>query len=246
MQIIELFLPALILIFLLVYIHAIFGIEIIKRGVIFTDLAIGQISAIGIAISVVFFDGGFQSAFVFIFALIGALLITYATQKIEHIEAFIGMLYALGASTIMMILANTPDAMELFSKLSATDILFTSTDEVYKSATLYLFISIIMFKLYPRTSGLIKELIFFVSLAMVVTSSVQSAGVLVVFTLLVSPAFIALHQKRFKPLFFAWSFGITLSILAIIISYNFDLPTGYSIVFVMSFASVLSMFKRDN
>jgi len=243
MQIIELFIPAFLLLILLVYIHSIFGIEILKRGVIFTDLAIGQMSAIGMAISIGFLGGEYQNILTLIFALGTALIIAYASQKLKDIEAFIGMLYALGASSIMLILSHTPDAMEIFSKLSASDILFTSMQDVYTAFILYAIISLLMFFVYPKSKGIIKELLFFLCLAVVVTSSVQSTGVLVVFTLLVAPAFIGLRQNRFKPLYLAWFIGLILSILAIVLSYNLDLNTGYSIVFVLTLSTILLGLK---
>lgn len=245
MPIIELLWPAFILIVFLVFIHVIFGLEIIKRGVIFTDLAIGQIAAVGMAISIGFMEGEYQLLFTLSFALLGALLITYATQKVEHIEAFIGMLYALGASSIMLLLASSPQGAELFQKLSATDILFTSDDELYPSILLYICIAFVMFMFYPKTTGVTRELTFFSMLALTVTSSVQLAGVLVVFVLLVAPSFIALSQKRFTPLYLAWISGLILSVIALIVSYYFDLPTGYSIIFFQSLAVVVfSLFVR--
>lgn len=245
MPIIELLWPAFILIVFLVFIHVIFGLEIIKRGVIFTDLAIGQIAAVGMAISIGFMEGEYQLLFTLSFALLGALLITYATQKVEHIEAFIGMLYALGASSIMLLLASSPQGAELFQKLSATDILFTSDDELYPSVLLYICIAFVMFMFYPKTTGVTRELTFFSMLALTVTSSVQLAGVLVVFVLLVAPSFIALSQKRFTPLYLAWISGLILSVVALIVSYYFDLPTGYSIIFFQSLAVVVfSLFVR--
>lgn len=242
MQIVELLYPAFLLVLLLVFIHAIFGLEIIKRGIIFTDLAIGQISAIGMAISIGFLDGEYQTLLTLLFALFAAILITYAMRRVAYKEAFIGMLYAFGASSIMILLANSPQGAELFQKLSATDILFASMEQVYESAILYAIIAIVMVSIYPRTTGLLKELTFFASLALVVTSSVQSAGVLVVFVLLVAPAFIALYQTRFKPLFVAWGVGVVSSLIALFLSYHFDLPTGYTIIFVLSFVVMGSVF----
>ena len=244
MQLIELLWPAFVLIIFLVFIHVIFGLEIIKRGVIFTDLAIGQVAAVGMAISIGFMDGAYQLIFTLSFALLGALLITYATQKVEHIEAFIGMLYALGAASIMLLLASSPQGAELFQKLSATDILFTSIDEIYPAALLYVCVALVMFFVYPKTTGLMRELTFFSMLALTVTSSVQLAGVLVVFVLLVAPSFIALSQKRFTPLYLAWFSGLFLSVLALVVSYYFDLPTGYSIIFFQSIAVVLAALKK--
>ena len=132
MSIITLFYPAFILAILLVFIHSIFGLEIIKRGVIFTDLAIGQFAAIGVAVSLLFFEGNYAFWLTLSFALFGALLIAISTYRVEHIEAFIGMLYALGASAIIVLLSNTTQGTELFNKLQATDILFTTLEDLTK------------------------------------------------------------------------------------------------------------------
>jgi zinc/manganese transport system permease protein len=85
--------------------------------------------------------------------------------------------------------------------------------------------------------GLKKEFLFFLMLAITVTSSVQSAGVLVVFSLLIAPSYIGITQKRFNPFVFATSFGSLAILAALIFSYNYDLPTGYTIIFtVVSFS----------
>ena len=196
-------------------------------------------AAVGLAISIGFLEGEYQLLLTFSFAIFGALLITYGTQKLEHIEAFIGMLYALGASSIMLLLASSAQGTELFQKLSAADILFTSPEEIVPSAILYILVAAVMFLFYPKSKGLTRELTFFSMLALVVTSSVQLAGVLVVFALLVAPAFIALSQSRFTPLYVAWGSGLLFSMMALVASYYFDLPTGYSIIFFQSIAVVL-------
>jgi len=239
MQLIELLWPAFVLTILLVFVHAIFGVQIIKRGVIFTDLAIGQFAAVGMALSIGLMEGQNEFSMTLGFALLGAFLITYATQKVEHIEAFIGMLYALGASSIMIILASSAQGTELFSKLSAADILFVTPDEVYPAAVLYMVVALLMFVIYPKLSGIFKELVFFGLLALVVTSSVKLAGVLVVFVLLVAPAFIGLLQKKWPPLLMSWCVGILTSFMALALSYMYDLPAGYSIIFCLSMAAVV-------
>lgn len=239
MSIVELMWPAFVLAIALVFIHSVFGLEIIKRGVIFTDLAIGQIAAIGMALSVVFLDAEYQTALTLLFALIAAVVITWATKRVPSVEAFIGLLYALGVSSIMLILAQSSEGTELFSKLSAADILFTSKQELYKSLLLYAVVTSVMFVVYPRLKGVLKELLFFTMLAVTVTSSVQSAGVLVVFTLLIAPSYAGLMQKSVKPLLFACLFGSIAVMLALFGSYHLDLPTGYAIIFVTVLASLV-------
>jgi len=248
MSIIELLWPALVLAIALVFIHTIFGIKIIQRGVIFTDLAIGQIAASGMAISIAFMDGRHQTLMTLGFALLGALIITWASKKVEKIEAFIGLLYAFGISAIMLILAQSAEGTELFSKLSAADILFTSSADLYKDLAIYAFVALVMYFIYPKVSGMLKELLFFAMLAVTVTSSVQSAGVLVVFSLLIAPSYAGLIQSRWKPFDFATLFGSLAIILALFVSYNFDLPTGYTIIFTivtlsLAFVSLQSLKK---
>ena len=232
MSVVELLWPAFVLAIALVFIHSVFGLEIIKRGVIFTDLAIGQIAAVGMALSVAFMHSQYQTMMTLIFALSAAAVITWATKRVQRVEAFIGLLYALGISSIMLILAQSAEGTELFSKLSAADILFTSQDELVKSLLLYGGVAFVMFVIYPRLSGLKKEFLFFAMLAVTVTSSVQSAGVLVVFTLLIAPSYAGLMQKKIRPLLFACLFGSSTVILALFGSYHLDLPTGYAIIFV--------------
>jgi len=239
MSVVELLWPAFTLAIALVFIHAIFGVEIIKRGVIFTDLAIGQVAASGMAISIAFFEGAYQTPMTLLFAVFGALLITWATKNVKNIEAFIGLLYALGLSSIMLILAQSAEGTELFSKLSAADILFTDSETLYIDLALYGGVAIMMFGVYPRLNGLSRELVFFLMLALTVTFSVQSAGVLVVFALLIAPAYAAVVQKKIKPFLFAFLFGSLFIALALYVSYNLDLPTGYTIIFVNVFASLL-------
>jgi len=240
MSIITLLYPALLLAILLVFVHAIFGLEIIKRGVIFTDLAIGQFAAIGVAMSLLFFDGNHAFVLTLLFALIGAGLISFATYRVQHIEAFIGMLYALGASAIIVLLSNTTEGTELFNKLQAADILFTTTTDLWEPLILYTTVATLFFFLYHKLTGLLKEMLFFGLLALTVTSSVQLAGVLVVFVLLIVPAFLALLQSRFNKLSFAWVMGSLLIITALVVSYQLDLPTGYTIVFIASLVGIIS------
>jgi zinc/manganese transport system permease protein len=183
--------------------------------------------------------GAYKSAMTLLFAVLGALIITWATKRVEKIEAFIGLLYALGISAIMLILAQSAEGTELFSKLSAADILFTSSEDLYKDLAIYSFVAFVMFVIYPRVQGLKKEFLFFLMLAITVTSSVQSAGVLVVFALLIAPSYAGVIQKKFKPFAFATIFGSLAVLGALVFSYNYDLPTGYTIIFSVVSVSLL-------
>lgn len=231
------------LVIILVMLHSWFGMRILKKGIIFTDLAIAQFAALGSAISLGYFHSEYFYLLTLVFALFSAFLIAIASQRKIKLEAFIGLLYVLGASGIMMVLSHSAEGMEHFKSLLASDILFTPLDDVIKSAVIYGAIALILYKIYPRVNGFLKELMFFSLLALTVTSSVHLAGVLVVFVLLIAPALVSTSLKLNKPLISSFVFGWFFSISAIIISYYFDLPTGYTIVFLGALlSSIIVLF----
>lgn len=232
------------LVVMLVMLHAWFGQGILTRGIIFTDLAIAQFAALGSAVSLGYFHEEYYYPLTLAFALLSAFLIAFASQRKLKLEAFIGLLYVLGASGIMMVLAHSAEGMEHFKSLLASDILFTPLDALLQSAVIYLGIALVLWKVYPKTSGFTKELLFFSLLALTVTSSVQLAGVLVVFVLLIAPALVGIVLNPKKPLLVSWVFGWFFSILAILLSYYFDLPTGYTIVFLGALLSILIILVK--
>ncbi len=241
---IDILLTPIVLVIILVMIHSWFGIGVLKRGIIFTDLAIAQFAALGSAISLGYFHEEYFYILTLAFALLSAFLIAIASQRNIKLEAFIGLLYVLGASGIMMVLSHSAEGMEHFKSLLASDILFTPPVDVLKSAVIYALIALALWKIYPRLTGFVKELMFFSLLALTVTSSVQLAGVLVVFVLLIAPAFVAISLEFKKVLLSSFYFGWFFSIMAIVISYYFDLPTGYTIVFLGAlFSSLIVLLK---
>lgn len=226
------------LVIILVMLHSWFGLGILQRNIIFTDLAIAQFAAMGSAVSLGYFHGEQRYLFTLGFALFCAFLIAFASRRRLHLEAFIGLLYVMGASGIMMVLAHSAEGMEHFKSLLASDILFVTGEDLLESALLYAAIGAALWRLYPKLDGFVKELFFFSLLALTVTSSVQLAGVLVVFVLLIAPALVARMQHRFPPLAAAWLFGWSVSIGGIILAFLFDLPTGYTLVFLGALATL--------
>lgn len=242
---IDILLTPIALVIILVMLHAYFGRGILERGIIFTDLAIAQFAALGSAISLGYLDQEYFYILTLSFALLSAFLIAYASVRDINLEAFIGLLYVLGASGIMMVLAHSAEGMEHFKSLLASDILFTPPSDVYKSAVIYGLIALVLYKIYPKLTGFFRELMFFTLLAVTVTSSVSLAGVLVVFVLLIAPALVT--KSLNKGMLFSFIFGWLFSILSIFISYYFDLPTGYTLVFLGALSSsliVLSVSKK--
>ncbi|MEN8223212.1 MAG: metal ABC transporter permease [Acidobacteriota bacterium] len=221
-------------------IHSYFGIEIIKRGIIFTDLAIGQMAALGAAISLMFFEGQFMYFISLAFALSAGFINSLATRKVKHVEAFIGLMYAFGVAGVFILLSQSAHGTEEFQKLLAADILFTPIHEILKTAILYSILGGFLFFLHKRVNGMLKDVLFFTTFAVTVTSSVRLAGVFVIFALLIAPAFIALRTGRKRVVICSWIIGIVINLIALGVSYNLDLPTGYTIVFFHALAAMLS------
>jgi zinc/manganese transport system permease protein len=245
---IDILFSAFILSLVLLGIHSYFGIEIIRRGIIFTDLAIGQMAAFGAAVSVLFLDGSYLYPISLGFALLAALLNSLAARREKHLEAFIGLLYAFGVSGVFILLSKSPHGMEEFQNLLAADILFTPMSKIITVGILYLALGLILYFVNKKASGFLKEFLFFAIFAFTVTSSVQLAGVLVVFALLIGPTFTALkiQNKKLPPVITAWIIGLVVNLAAIAASYEFDLPTGYTIVMLHALtAIVFSFIKKD-
>ncbi len=230
-MILDLFLSSFLLSVVLVGIHAYFGREIVKRGIIFTDIAVAQLSGVGIALSLVLLDGRYAYFFSLLFGLSASLLIALSQRLKEYSEAFIGLLYALGFSLVVLVLSFSAHGMEELKKLTASDILFVRLEEVFKTALIYSLIGLLLY-LRRHFRGLWQELSFFALFSLTLASSVKLAGVLVVFSLLVSPALVSLLLHR--GLIFAWIWGSFWSFLAIALSFWLDLPTGYSLVFLQA------------
>ncbi len=221
-------------------IHSYFGIEIIKRGIIFTDLAIGQMAALGAAMSIIFLDGQYMYVISLLFALFGGFLNSIAVRKVRHVEAFIGLMYALGVSGVFILLSKAAHGTEEFQKLLAADILFTPMSEIIKTAVLYSGLGLFIYFLDNRVKGILKDVLFFTTFSVMITTSVRLAGVFVVFALLIAPAFIALRSGEKGVVIRSWIIGIIVNIIALGVSYRHDFPTGYTIVFFHALAAMLS------
>ncbi len=245
--------PALVISIVLLGIHSYYGIRIIQRNIIFTDLAIGQMAAFGAAVSIFFYRGDYMYMTSLAFALLTALIISIVAKRARYLEAVIGLIYALGISGVFIILSKAPQGMEEFQNLMAYDILFTRMKDVITIGIVYLGIGVFLYVSYRRTKGFLHELIFFATFAATVTSSVKLAGVLVVFAILLAPAFIALQITSLKSvpelfkknqLILAWVIGTIINIIAIMVSYWGDFPTGYTLVFCNALMAVLIGFLK--
>lgn len=237
----DLMLQSLVLSFLLLGIHAYFGLEIVRRGIIFTDIAVAQLSAAGLALSLLLFDRPSQLLSLAL-ALLGSLLVALSQRRREYSEAFIGLLYALSLSSVVLILSRSPRGMEDFLRLTASDILLVPREDIVRTGLLFLVFGVLLYLRRFVGSEILKEVSFFSIFALTVTTSVKLAGVLVVFSMLVAPALVSLILGR--SLIFAWVYGSLLNIVGLILAFYLDLPAGFFLVFLHALAGILIFLIR--
>lgn len=221
--------PALVAGLMIALTHAPFGIEVLKRGIIFIDLALAQIAGLGFVLA----DIVLHDASHWVMQCV-ALLIALATvvffHKLEKAaptkqEAVIGVSYVLAASVAMLLLEHDPHGGERIQHLLSGHMLFITWQDVIIHMPVYSFILAVFF-LKPVKNNSIG---FYVLFAVLITSSVQLVGVYVVFSSLILPA-LAAEKSSNHPYKTAWLCGIvsvTLGIGAAVLS---DMPAGPVIV----------------
>ncbi|MCA9406928.1 MAG: metal ABC transporter permease [Candidatus Omnitrophica bacterium] len=233
-------------------IHAYLGMHVIKRQVIFVDLALAQIAVLGASVGLLLgyeIDSAQGYWFSLTFTVIGAAIFAatrFKEQKIPQ-EAIIGIIYVVAASLMLIILSFSGEGTEHIRQSLIGNILLVRPAELMKIFVIYSVVGAIHF-IFRHQFYLISDnakeafqkgvrvrkwdFFFYITFGLVVTSSVKLAGVLLVFSFLVIPAVCAMilsdHIKT--RLLLGWTIGTIGSIIGITISYWFDLPTGASVV----------------
>jgi len=188
-----------------------------------------------------------------LFTFCGALLLAGVRRFEQKVpaEAFIGVLYVMGAALVVLLMDRAPHGGELVKQLMVGQILWVSWRDVLIEAVVYGLVGVVFLFLHTRLyavstgsggpekpgSVFFYDMVFYTLFGIVVTVSVRVAGVLLVFTYLVVPAVIAvLLTERFSTrLMTGWFSGIMISLAGISISYWLDFPTGAATVAVAGF-----------
>jgi zinc/manganese transport system permease protein len=239
-------------------IHAYLGFHVVKRGVIFVDLSMAQIAALGLAVAIVLNLHEHPLAnylFPVGATLIGAVLFAWL-RHLEHrvpMEAFIGITFASVQAVVLLILAHAPSGTEHFKETLVGAIFTVDPITVTKTAIIYLVIGIIHFLLRKplfeitnepakaRSSGRNLfgwDVLFYGTFGVVVTSSVRIAGVLLVFALLVIPAVagVLVSDRSSIRLLVGWTFGFFCSIAGLLAAFAFNTPATPTIIAVLTLA----------
>lgn len=240
-------------------IHAYLGVHVVERGVIFVDLALAQIAALGATIAILVgmdVHGGGSYWVSLAFTFLGAGIFAIARTRKGNIpqEAFIGIAYAVASAAAILAMSKATGETEHLKDMLVGNILAVSYHDVIKTAILYGVIGAFHY-IFRKKFLLIStnmpeaerqgvnirlwDFLFYASFGFVVTSSVAIAGVLLVFCYLVVPSVGAMlfSDKIGRRLAIGWTMGTVVSALGVYLSVVLDLPTGATIV--CTFGAVL-------
>lgn len=234
--------PALAAGLLVLSTHVPLGQEVLKRGIIFIDLAIAQVAALGVIAA----DGlgGNEHGWKVQAAAVTAALLAAAglnwTEKRwpRQQEALIGILFILAATGGILLLANNPHGGEHLQDLLVGQILWSTWSSLLPVAVLYVILLAIWLPFRER----IGPLGFYVTFAFAVTASVQVVGVYLVFASLIIPALATLPMQGPNRVLTGYALGGISYFIGICLSALFDLPTGAVIVWTMACCAVLAGF----
>jgi zinc/manganese transport system permease protein len=249
----SLFLPPLVACLVIVAIHSYLGLHVIAREVIFVDLSLAQMAALGSAVAIL---AGSQpdSSAAFIYALgftsLGAAMFALTRTSERGAvpqEAIIGIVYVMASAAAILVADRTPRGGEAIKDILVGSLLWVTWPTILRLAGIYAVIGIFHWLLRKRfltisfspETALARgwkirwwDFLFYLTFGIVITFSVPIAGVLLVFSFLVVPAAVAFQFTRRQGTLAAisWFSGILASALGLWISFHYDLPTGPVIV----------------
>ena len=249
----HLMLPPFVACMVLLAIHSYLGLHILAREVIFVDLSLAQMAALGTVVALLmgvsadsrtayFFGLGFAAVGAFLFALTR----TSGKGRVPQ-EAIIGIVYVVASATAILVASKAPQGAEALEKTLEGNILWVTWPTIARLAIAYAALGAFHWVLRKRFLTISFEpekaeqqgwrikwwdFLFYLSFGVVITFSVPVGGVLMVFSFLVVPASIAFMFTRDirKLAYTAWATGAVVSLAGNWISYKADLPTGPLIV----------------
>ncbi|MDA1077050.1 MAG: metal ABC transporter permease [Proteobacteria bacterium] len=220
--------------------HVPLGYEVLKRGIIFIDLAIAQIAGLGViaAHSMDWEQDGFEVQVAAVSAALIAAIGLNWTEKHwpEQQEPLIGILFILAATGGILVLAENPHGSEHLKELLVGQILWSTWDSLWPIAALYAVLLSVWFTFRER----LGQLGFYLVFAVAVTASVQIVGIYLVFASLIIPALATLHLRG--RLLVGYLIGAASYFSGIALSAILDLPTGAVIAWSMAAIALIAGF----
>jgi zinc/manganese transport system permease protein len=220
--------------------HVPLGQVVLRRGIIFIDLAVAQVAALGVIAAGAM--GWEDNIYAVQFAAVGAALLAAAglnwTEKYwpDIQEALIGTLFVLAATGSILLLAENPHGGDYLKDILVGQILWTTWHMLIPIAVLYAILLAVWFTSRER----IGRAGFYITFAFAITAAVQIVGVYLVFASLILPALATRRLDGTARLFAGYAVGAVSYLAGIVVSSLFDLPTGAVIVWTMAAVSLLA------
>ncbi|RLJ22483.1 zinc/manganese transporter permease [bacterium endosymbiont of Escarpia laminata] len=220
--------------------HVPLGRQVLKRGIIFIDLAVAQLAGLGVILIHLLIDqppGWTVQSVAFMTAATGSLGLRWAERHWgDVLEAIIGVVFILAVTAALILLANDPHGGDRLKDLLAGQLLWVSYEDLWLPAILSLGILAFWFKSNVTN----QSTLFYGLFALSVTMSVQLVGVYLVFASLIVPALATRHRQG---LAFAYGVGMAGYLLGLMLSALLDLPTGPIVVWAMALIAVVTAFS---
>ncbi|WP_426177215.1 metal ABC transporter permease [Massilia sp. TWR1-2-2] len=232
-------LPAFLAGLLVLATHIPLGAQVLKRGIVFIDLAIAQIAALGVIIAgsgSLDPQGWAVQLAAGVAAVLGALLLTWTEKRWPDVqEAQIGVMFILAASASLLLVAHNPHGGEHLQDLLAGQILWVNYHQLLMPA---LGSAVIVAVLAVFGDRLLR-IGFYLVFALAVTASVQLVGVYLVFASLIVPSLAVRHYGGRRRLAFAYLTGVGGYASGLVLSILLDLPSGALIVWCLALLAML-------
>lgn len=237
--------PAFVAGLLVLATHVPLGRQVLSRGIVFIDLAVAQVAALGLIAADLFGwepKGWLMQIVATGSALLAALLLTWMEKRWAEVqEALIGAMFVLAASAAILLLAHNPHGGEHLRDLLAGQILWVSWNDLPILSAVTLIVCMLWFRFGAR----LGRLGFYLLFAVTVTASVQLVGVYLVFSSLILPALATRRWSPQRQLIGAYALGALAYLAGLIASALFDLPSGALIVWMLAlFGLAANMLRR--
>jgi zinc/manganese transport system permease protein len=258
----DLMIPPIVAALVILSLHAYLGLHVIAREVIFVDLAFAQIAALGTTVALL---AGVEmgSTMSLLFALgatlFGALIFSFTRMENSPVpqEAIIGIAYVVASAAVILLAGMTAEGAEHIKETLTGTLIWVGWPQIGKMAGMYAVVGVFHFALrryflavsfHPNQARKVRlwDFLFYLSFGVVISFSVEIAGVLMVFSTLVIPAVVAFFfTDRFGvALVIAWASGTVAIIGGIGASFYWDLATGPLLVCAFGLVLVIAMLLR--
>jgi zinc/manganese transport system permease protein len=259
--------PALAICLVIASIHVYLGMHVLAREVIFVDLSLAQLAALGATVAALITgeeDAGWKGhATALGFTILGAGIFAFTRRARRHVsqEAIVGIVYAVASAVTVLVVSHSPHGAEHIKDILVGSLLNATWANVWQTAACYAVLGAIQLALAKRFIAIswhperveqslrrveLWDFGFYVLFGLVITISVKFAGILLVFSYLIVPAVITrLFSDRLLPrLLSGWAVAIAASALGVWASWTYDFPTGAAVVAAFGVLLACAGFTR--